>query len=236
MNKPRPRTESELIELLRASDVRAPETLHRYVREVVDGHTPVARRRWAGVDRLLGAGGSAAGRRLAGALVVTAVVVAALAVALAGGGSSALSLNEASALTLRPATMVAPAENSTHPAQLAAAVDGVAFPYWEEHFGWRSTGMRTDRMDGRAVTTVFYSDSRGRRIGYAIVSGTPALAGSGGTIARHDGVSYRLLLMHGAAVVTWQRDGRLCVLSGKGVSGRTLLALAGWSDRGAAPA
>ncbi len=53
MNEPRPRTESELIELLRASDVRAPEALHRHVQELVDGHTPIARRRWAFVDRLL---------------------------------------------------------------------------------------------------------------------------------------------------------------------------------------
>ena len=25
--------------------------------------------------------------------------------------------------------------------QLAAAVNGVKFPYWEDRFGWRSTGI-----------------------------------------------------------------------------------------------
>ncbi len=132
--------------------------------------------------------------------------------------------------------MAAPVENNAHPGQLAAAVDGVAFPYLEERFGWRSTGARTDRLGGRTVTTVFYADRDGGRIGYAIVSGTPAPAASGGTISHRDGVSYRLLQMHGAPVVTWQRDGRLCVLSGKGVSDTTLLALAAWSDDGPAPA
>jgi hypothetical protein len=81
--------------------------------------------------------------------------------------------------------MAAPVET-----QLATAVDGVTFPYWEDRFAWRSTGARTDRLDGRTVTTVFYAN----------------------------------------------RDGRMCVLSGKGVSGATLLALAGWSDDHPTPA
>lgn len=236
MKEPRPRTESELIELLRASDVRAPEALHRHVRELLDGRAPVTSRRWAFVDRLRGAGRFAIGLRLAGALAAIAVVAAALAFGLTGGGSSALNLSQASALTLRPATIAAPAENNAHPGQLVAAVDGIAFPYWEERFGWRSTGARVDHVGGRTVTTVFYANGDGRRIGYAIVGGTPAPATSGGTISRRDGVSYRLLQMHGAPVVTWQRDGRLCVLSGRGVSDTTLLALAGWSDGGSAPA
>jgi hypothetical protein len=236
MNKPRPRTESELIEFLRASEVRAPEALRRHVQEFVEGRAPVARRRWAFVDRVLGAGRSAAGLRLAGALAATAVIVAALALGLTGGSSSTLSLREASALTLRPATMAAPAENNAHPGQLAPAVDGVAFPYWDKRFGWRSTGARTDRLSGRTVTTHLLRQRRRGQIGYAIVSGIPAPAASGGAVSRRDGVSYRLLQIHGAPVVTWQRDGRLCVLSGKGVSGTTLVALAGWSDNGPTPA
>ena len=56
----------------------------------------------------------------------------------------------------------------------------------------------------------------------------PAPAVSDGTVVWHDGVAYRLLRAHGVPVVAWQRDGRLCVLSGRGVSGATLLALAGW--------
>jgi hypothetical protein len=120
----------------------------------------------------------------------------------------------------------------TH-AQLAVAVDGVPFPYWEDRFGWRSIGSRTDRVDGRSITTVFYGDSSGRRIGYAILAGTPAPGVTGGVIAWRGGVSYRLLSENGAAVVTWLRDGHLCVLSGRGVSSAALLGLASWSDHDA---
>jgi hypothetical protein len=132
-------------------------------------------------------------------------------------------------LTLRAATLPAPPESQTHHAQLAVAVDGVPFPYWSERFGWRSTGSRTDRVDGRSITTVFYGDSRGRRVGYAILAGTPVPRIDGGEVTWRGGVSYRLLSGSGAAVVTWLRDGHLCVVSGRGVSSATLLWLA--SDR-----
>jgi hypothetical protein len=79
------------------------------------------------------------------------------------------------------------------------------------------------------VTTVFYTDSQGRRVGYAIASGQ-APQTSGGTVVRHWGVSYRLLSHDGATVVTWQRGGHLCVIAGRGVSARTLLGLASWDS------
>ncbi len=230
MNKPRPRTESELVELVRAADVRAPEALHRAVESLIAGHAPIARSRSIR-DRLLGAGHSAARLRLGGALVAAAAATAALAVGLTGGGGAALNLREAAALTLKPATMAAPAESHAHPAQLAAAVDGVPFPYWEERFGWRSTGARTDRVGGRSITTVFYNGDGGERIGYAIIAGLPTPSAMGGTVAWRGTVPYRLLRDHGVPVVTWQRDGRLCVLSGRGVSGATLLRLASWGER-----
>ena len=55
----------------------------------------------------------------------------------------------------------------------------------------------------------------------------PAL--SGGAVAWRKGVPYRLLTEHGAQVVTWLRDGRLCVVSGRGVDSATLLQLASWA-------
>jgi hypothetical protein len=115
-----------------------------------------------------------------------------------------------------------------------AAVQGVHFPYWEEHFGWRSTGQRTDSVAGRTVTTVFYTNRNGQRIGYAIVAGTPAPSMGGGPEKRRDGTSYRLQSTQGAEVVTWLRNGHLCVLAGRGVDGATLLRLASWGKRGSA--
>jgi hypothetical protein len=49
-------------------------------------------------------------------------------------------------------------------------------------------------------------------------------------VAWRGGVAYRLLDEHGVAVVTWLRDGHLCVVSGRGVSSATLLRLASWSE------
>ena len=100
-------------------------------------------------------------------------VVVAIAVGLGGNGRAhTVSFSQATAPTLRAATLPAPPESQAHHAQLAVAVDGVPFPYWSERFGWHSTGSRTDRVDGRTVTTVFYSDSSGRRVGYAILAGS----------------------------------------------------------------
>jgi hypothetical protein len=222
-----------MAELVSSFDAPAPESLHRQVVELVAAHqgsTRQDRRRARDASRRrplslpLGLAGAAG-------LAVVAIAVA-IVVGLGGGGSHALSMRQAAAPTLRAATLPAPRESSADHAELAAAVDGVPFPYWGERFGWRSTGTRSDRIDGRTITTVFYSDSSGRRIGYAILAGTPAPRIGGGRIAVRGGVPYRLLTVNGAPVVTWMRDGHLCVVSGHGVSSATLLRLASWGDRG----
>ena len=219
-------------ELLRSFEAPAPESLHQRVESLVAAHGSTTRRdrftRGASRRRLFSSPLGFAG----GGVIAIAVVAIAMAVDLSGG-SSTLSLREAAAPTLRTATLPAPSESSAHQAQLAVAVEGVPFPYWGEHFGWRSTGMRSDQMAGRAVTTVFYSDGSGRRIGYAIIAGAPAPRIDGGAVLWRGGVSYRLLTENGAPVVTWLRDGHLCVISGNGVPSATLLRLASWSDRNA---
>jgi hypothetical protein len=212
--------ESKLIEFMHAVDVRAPQELHERIEALVAARTSAPRRqpatmRWG----------------LSGAVAVAAIV-AVLVVSLSGGGNSALTLRRAIALTLRPATMAAPIENPHNGTMLEASVDGVAFPYWEESFGWRSTGARTDRMGGRTVTTVYYADSHHHWIGYAIVAGTPAPPVGGGVIVQRDGTPYRFLTEDGAQVVTWLRDGHLCVVAGHGVSASTLLSLASWHGHG----
>ena len=170
------------------------------------------------------------------ATALVAVLVVALALSLSGGGGSGSSLRQAStlrlasALTLRAATAPAPRESSGNATQLAAAVDGVSFPYWRDHFGWRSTGARTDRIGGRTVTTVFYADGQGRRIGYAIVAGVQPHPPSGGVPSVRGGTVYRVLAVNGAAAVVWLRDGHLCVVSGRGVDSATLLRLASWGE------
>ena len=213
-----------IAELLRSFDAPAPESLHRRVESLVASHQSQRSPGW-GVRRF-----SALGLASVGA-VAAAVVAVAIAVGLGGGGSApTVSFSQAAASTLRAATLPAPGESQAHHAQLAVAVNGVPFPYWNERFGWRSTGSRTDRVDGRPVTTVFYADSSGRRIGYAILAGTPVPRIAGGVIVWRGGVSYRLLTENGAAVVTWLREGHLCLVSGRCVSSATLLRLASGSD------
>lgn len=229
MTDPRPSSESGLVDYIRSIDVRAPESLHRQVESLIAARSPRDARgaRYGSSARPFGAGP----RLAAGGAIAAALIVLALAVGLSGGGSTTLSVHDASALTLRPATAGPPAESRSDRRELTAAVEGVSFPYWGERFGWRSTGSRTDHIDGRTVTTIFYANGRGRRIGYAIVAGSAPPQPSGGVVTWRDGTPYRLLTQNGAPVISWLRHGRLCVVSGHGVDGATLLRLASWDDR-----
>jgi hypothetical protein len=252
MSEPRrPRSESELIEFIRSSDVRAPEALHERIQALSrqrsklpwgrrvradEGDTP-GERRASGFP----ASSRAASGRLApllswklGAAVAAAAIAGALVAGLTGPGSSSLSVRQASALTLRPATGAAPPHSRSDRPTLAVSVNGLAFPYWEDRFGWRAIGARTDRVAGREVTTVFYGNHRGQTIGYAIVSGANPPRISEGMMAWRGGVHYWLTSVNGVPAVTWLRDGHLCVVSGRGVDSATLLRLASWTDHGLA--
>jgi hypothetical protein len=236
MTDPRPRTEQELIEQIRAIDVPAPDSLRRQVESLIAARSSRGRR--AGFPHVDATPPSRSGRtrpfsvrpRLAAGGAVAAALVALAVVVGLSGSSSSLSVHDAAVLTLRPATSAPPAERSPDSRELAAAVDGVWFPYWGERLGWRSSGSRRDHVDGRAVTTVFYEDRSGRRIGYAIVAGAAPSQVSGGVVSMRDGTAYRLQTIDGSAVVTWLRHGHLCVVSGRGVSGATLLRLASWDE------
>jgi hypothetical protein len=228
--KGRPHTEDELIELVRSSDVRAPDTLHNAVHALIASRTGAHMWRLAlrRCERL--ARGVAIERRGLGiAFVVLTATLALLVALVAGGRGGAFTLREAAAATLRPATTSAPARDGNNRAELTGAVDGVAFPYWGDRFGWRASGERTDRFAGHTIVTVFYIDGRGRRLGYAIVGGTrpPALDGA---VARRDRTSFHLVELAGAEAVAWLRAGHLCVVSGRELGGSTLLRLASWSD------
>ena len=232
-----------------AATVTAPESLHERVQEMVDQAEARSRKRRRSAVRRLSPGpvawGPAAWSPAAWSrapwsparLGVAATAAAGLAavgigIGLSGGGSSGLTVAKAAALTLRPATMAAPRESPANHTQLDVSVQGVAFPYWRERFGWRSAGERVDHVAGRAVTTVFYADRAGRWIGYAIASGrSPQL--SGGTVRwSSSGVPYSVSTHDGATVVAWPRKGHLCVVSGHGVDAVTLLRLAGWRQAG----
>jgi hypothetical protein len=222
----RPSSEAELVELLRSSDAQAPASLHRTVEAMIAQHGAGERAGEPPRRALPRARGLAALGGLAGAGALVALVIA-----LSGGGSHGLTVQDAAALTLRPALQGAPAERSPASGELTASVQGVAFPYWAEGLGWRATGERTDTVAGRTVTTVFYADSRGRRVGYAIVAGTPAPQTSGGSVWWRDGTAFRVQREHGAMAVSWLRAGHLCVVSSREVPAQTLVRLASWQAR-----
>jgi hypothetical protein len=208
-------TQQRAVELVRSVQVIAPASLHRQVSGMFrsEERTSSPRARVASI----------------GALGAVAAAVLAILIANLGSAGRTPAFAEISALTLRAPTAAAATESATNRNQLATSVEGVAFPYWNEHFRWKANGMRVDRLAGRSITTVFYESPQGRHIGYAIVSGGTQPP-SGGTVFRRNGVSYRLITSHGVPAVTWQRAGHLCVISSRSVSARTLLRLASWDD------
>lgn len=163
---------------------------------------------------------------LAGLVAAGAAAAIAVVATLPGGGGPTLS--EASALTLKPATAPAPAHE--YDGTLNLNVDGVPYPYWEDKLGWDAVGQRVDKLDGRTATTVFYKKGA-KRVGYTIVTGDPvSVKGNPDVTVRH-GVRFRSLPLHGATVVTWERNGHSCILSGVGVSPEKLLKLAAWHEK-----
>ncbi len=85
MSEPRPRSESELVEFVRSSDVRAPDELHRRVDALIDARSEHPRRRpsTGGGAR---SGRSRLGLGLAGAIAAAAVVALAIVLGQGGGG------------------------------------------------------------------------------------------------------------------------------------------------------
>jgi hypothetical protein len=195
---------------------RAPAALHTQYRTLVARR----RRRAPAVGLALAA--------TAGALVWT---IAAL-----GGGQTALTVAQAAAIAVRPATAgVAEPASDDHVALPNVQAEGMPFPYWEDRFGWHATGERTDHIDGRLLTTVFY-ERGAERVAYTIVSGNalPPVAAAR-TVVR-GGTVLAGWWSGGRPVVTWLRLGHTCVLSGgPGVSFAALTQLAGWRSHGEIP-
>jgi hypothetical protein len=193
--------------------VRAPAALRSSLQELVD-HAP-ARRRWR-----------APTLRLAGAGALAAAAVAAVVIAIGGGGTAHTpTVLEASRVALSPATRASPPENPAQQGILEASVEGVSFPYWGGRRGWPAAGARTDDLAGRTIMTVFYATRSGKRVGYAIVAGSPLPSPAGGTVVQRGGVRFAVLDTAGATVVSWREAGHTCILAARGLPAHTLLAL-----------
>jgi hypothetical protein len=161
--------------------------------------------------------------------IATALAAAALALILAlpGGAPGAPSVSEAAALAVRGPAQPAPTPDPSHPAaRLHQSVGAVYFPNWTARLHWRAVGTRTDRLGGHTAVTVYY-EWKGVQIAYTIVS-APALAAPAAHPTWRDGTELRTLTIGGRLVVTWQRSGDTCVLSGTGITAAELQGLAAW--------
>jgi hypothetical protein len=202
---------------LRALDVPAPDALRERIATAAAPERTRPRVRWRlpALRPLVLAGGG-----LAAAAAVT------LALVLSSGGTAAPTVAQAAPIAWRAATAGAPAVRPGG-RELAAATGGITYPTWS-WIGWHATGQRTDALGGgRTARTVFYADGSGMRIGYTIVDGR-TLPVSGGRLVAARGSHVRLLEVGGSYVVTWERDGHTCIVSGRGVAPARLAALASY--------
>jgi hypothetical protein len=171
--------------------------------------------------------------RLLAGVALAAVVAVVVALVASGGGSTGggaapTVLQASGAAGLQPATRPAPAESPRNGHVLTASAAGISFPYWEAPpLRWRASGARLDTVGGRTVTTVFYGDRAGRRIGYSIVSGA-ALPLPAGAALQHGGLTFHVLRSGPTTVVTWREAGHTCILTARGIAPGTLVRLAAW--------
>jgi anti-sigma factor RsiW len=167
----------------------------------------------------------------AGFAVAAAAAVALLLTLPSGAGGPDFA--EAATLGERPATGSAPRPLAGESTLLDQKLEQVPFPNWAEEFGWHATGVRTDRIGGRDAVTVFY-EKQGREIAYTIVSGDPLDVPADASAARRQGTDLHALAFGGRQVVTWERLGYTCILSGD-LDRPTLLKLAAWKGKGGVP-
>jgi len=207
-------------EALRAlEDVVAPDRLRLAVAQQV----AAAQRAHAPERRLRGRlGGLLAA---AGAVAAVLVLLGLFAGDLLGGGGSGPDVRAVAPVALRAPSQPAPAARPGGEL-LAAQAGPIAFPTWRRS-GWHAVGARSDTIRGHDVRTVFYADAAGRRIGYAIADAQ--LPVEGGQVVTRRGAQLRVLDRGATAVVTWRRDGRTCVLAGRGVPIERLLTLASYA-------
>jgi hypothetical protein len=193
--------------LVRMADPPAPDSLRRWVDEQTRAAAPARKRPRLRIGFALPA------------IAALAVVIAAL-VVVASGGSSAPTLQQTTHLALAAAVAPAPSVSPGNPAILTDTAAGIPFPNWGPA-GWKPSGARVDKVAGRTIMTVFYTDPNGSKVGYAIVGGAPVKV-SGGTTQNVGGVEYTFLTIGSAHLVTWVQSGHTCVVAGRDVSHQTL--------------
>ena len=207
-----PEREQHIVDLLTQARVstRAPDALRAQVGALRENRArPRSSTRWAGLASLR-----------VGVAALASLVVAALVITLSGGSTAAPTLAQVAALSGRGPAGPAPGPlPSAQTTLLTASVGRLHFPNWRARGGWHSSGQRTDKIDGRAVRTVFYTHGS-TRLAYSIVA-SPVVSGSP---AAND--SYTVVQRRSRVTVVWVDQGHTCALTGVGADAEALWSLA----------
>jgi hypothetical protein len=153
--------------------------------------------------------------------LVPMLAVVAILVLTSGGGLAAPSLAQAASLAGRGPTGPAPRASVSIPGVLVANVQGLHFPNLSRGHGWSATGIRTDRLDGHTVLTVYYRHAADE-VAYSIVE-TPRWPWTPSN-------GYQATTTGNRTIVTWTEAGHTCILSGPRGTASTLRRLAAASD------
>jgi hypothetical protein len=166
-------------------------------------------------------------RHTAVAGVVAAVALGLLMVLLPLGPAQAPALSEVAALAERGIDAPAPDADPERRGFLAGEADGIPYPDWSDRFGWTADGARVDELADRRAETVFYEHD-GHHIGYTIIDGDALEPPGDARRTVRNGVELYAYKDGPRDVVTFEREGRTCVLSGEVLERETLLTLAAW--------
>ena len=161
------------------------------------------------------------------AAVAAGIALAVFVVVLTSAGDEGV--RAFASISARPATQATPPSDGK---LLDREFAGVSYPDWSREFGWTAEGARTDEIDGRRADTVFYMH-HGHRIAYTVIDGAPLEPPEGATTRRVGGLTLAQFRDGPRDVVTFERNGRTCVLEGEVISPATLVELASWSGDGA---
>jgi hypothetical protein len=161
------------------------------------------------------------------AAVAAGLALAVLVVALTSTGDEGM--RAFASISTQPATQATPPSDGR---LLDREFAGVAYPDWSREFGWMAEGGRTDEIEGRRSGTVFYMH-HGHRIAYTVIDGAPLEPPDGATTRRVGGMTLVQFRDGPRDVVTFERNGRTCVLEGEVISAATLVELASWRGDGA---
>jgi hypothetical protein len=194
--------EGEALIAAAVSDVRAPQSLRESIERERERAAAHARAPFWSRHRI--------GLALASAAAVAIAVVAIGTQGDESPGEPALA--RVSGVARLDATAPAPRPVGGTPPELDVRVGRLVFPDWQAKFGWRAVGRRDDTLSGRHVTTVFYRNAEGARMGYAVVAGDTLAAAPPGRRVTRKGKTYHVAGIGGRTVVTWNQQGHTCVI------------------------